>query len=87
MSFLSFLGSLPASSSIKGKLDGLDYKKLARMGVVLVGSYITVAVAEKLMVDLAAWPLPDDAEKLLMMGVALVLEWGRRKYAEATPSA
>ncbi len=84
---LSILGSLPASSSEKGKLSQIDYLKMARMGIVLVASYVGVAVIEAITRDLSsgAFGIPAELTTPITGALAIALEWLRRKMA--TPAA
>ena len=84
-SLLSLLGTLPASNSEGGKTNSLDWKKLARMALVMGASYVIVAVLEKITLDLGSggfWFIDSGLQAPLMGVVALVLEWTRRKFAK-----
>ena len=78
---LSLLGSLPASDSIKGRLNALDWKKTIRSTLIPgVLSYIAVATFEKILSDLAGIGLPSELTNGLIIGLAPVIELLRRKY-------
>ena len=85
MNLLSLLGSLPASTSASGHLNGLDYKKMVRMGIILAASYVGIAVVEKVIADLSggAMGIPPELVTPLTGALALCLEWLRRKMASA----
>ena len=88
MNPLSILGSLPASGSESGKVNSLDYKKIARMAIVMGVSYIAIAVLEKFSLDLGAggyWFIPENLQAPIMGVLALGLEWLRRRFSGAFP--
>lgn len=84
MNLLALLGSLPASDSIKGRLNALDWKKTIR-STLLPGvlAYVAVATVEKLMNDLAGIGLPEGATTQIVVVLAPTLELLRRKYMGA----
>ena len=86
MKLLSFLGSLPASTSEKGLLNGLDLLKLLRMGVVMVTGYVLTVVIEALMRDVSNGSFGIDPSLTVpVTGVlTLILESVRRLWARSS---
>lgn len=87
MKLLSFLGSLPAASSEKGLLNGIDLLKLLRMGVMMVTGYVLTVVIEALIRDMSNGALGIDPSLTTPIAgvLTLVLESVRRQFAK--PSA
>lgn len=77
----SILGSMPASTSDKGEINGIDWKKILRMAVVGFGGYCLVAITEAAIRDLTngAFGIPAEFTTPIVGALSLFLEAVRRK--------
>lgn len=83
MNLLSILGSLPASGSTKGKLNGIDLMKIMRMGIMIGAGYCLTAIVEALIRDVSngAMGIPMELQTPMTGVLTMALEMVRRKFA------